>query len=169
MGDKRVTREYDHAEMRDFTLAVLNDLQALEHMLADGMLESGVRRIGAEQEMFLIDRAMRPAPIVEEVIYRGILFSAFQRTLGAVLAIIAVTLLFALVHVPQYYPSISTIALLLLLSLILTLVRAWTGNLLPCIILHTIFNGTQSLLLILEPYIKASAPTVEPAASVFLK
>jgi uncharacterized protein len=109
------------------------------------------------------------APIVEEVIYRGILYSAFQRTLGAVLAIIAVTLLFALVHVPQYYPSISTIALLLLLSLILTLVRAWTGNLLPCIILHTIFNGTQSLLLILEPYIKASAPTVEPAASVFLK
>ena len=109
------------------------------------------------------------APIVEEVIYRGILYSAFQRTLGLVLAIIAVTLLFALVHVPQYYPSISTIALLLLLSLILTLVRAWTGNLLPCIILHTIFNGTQSLLLILEPYIKASAPTVEPAASVFLK
>jgi CBS domain-containing protein/gamma-glutamyl:cysteine ligase YbdK (ATP-grasp superfamily) len=71
MGDKRVTREYDHAEMRDFTLAVLNDLQALEHMLADGMLESGVRRIGAEQEMFFIDGAMRPAPIVEEVIAKA--------------------------------------------------------------------------------------------------
>src|SRR5688500_9916539 len=68
MGDKNVTREYGDSEMRDFTVAVLNDLQALEAMLAKGMIESGVRRIGAEQEMFLIDRSMRPAPLVEQVI-----------------------------------------------------------------------------------------------------
>jgi membrane protease YdiL (CAAX protease family) len=47
------------------------------------------------------------APIVEEVIYRGILYSAFQRARGSGVAIAAVTLLFALVHVPQYYPSFS--------------------------------------------------------------
>ena len=68
MGDKTVTSEYGHAEMREFTLAVLNDLQALEAMLDRGMIESGIRRIGAEQEMFLIDNAMHPAPVVEEVI-----------------------------------------------------------------------------------------------------
>jgi CBS domain-containing protein/gamma-glutamyl:cysteine ligase YbdK (ATP-grasp superfamily) len=68
MGDKKVTREYGDSEMREFTLAVLNDLEALETMLADGMIESDIRRIGAEQEMFLIDNAMRPAPVVEELI-----------------------------------------------------------------------------------------------------
>jgi CBS domain-containing protein len=68
MGDKKVTTEYDGEEMREFTLAVLNDLQALEKMLVSGTIESGVRRIGAEQEIFLIDNAMHPAPIVEEVI-----------------------------------------------------------------------------------------------------
>lgn len=68
MGDKKVTRDYDDTEMRAFTLAVLNDLQALEKMLDAGMFEDAERRIGAEQEMFLVDRAMRPAPLAIEVI-----------------------------------------------------------------------------------------------------
>ncbi len=93
------------------------------------------------------------APIVEEVIYRGLLYSAFQRTFGVKSAVVIVTTLFAVVHFPQYYPSFSTIFLICLLSLILTLVRVKSKNLLPCIILHTIFNGLQSLVLILEPYI----------------
>lgn len=109
------------------------------------------------------------APVVEEVVYRGLLYSAFQRTLGVSIAVAAVTLLFALVHVPQYYPSYSTIFLLLLLSLILTLVRARTHNLLPCIVLHTIFNATQSLLLILEPSMKSADTVIEPTTSFILK
>ncbi|MDQ3179330.1 MAG: CPBP family intramembrane metalloprotease [Acidobacteriota bacterium] len=93
------------------------------------------------------------APLVEEVVYRGVLYSALQRTFGISAGVFLVTLLFALVHVPQYYPSYSTIFLICLLSLILTLVRVRTGNLLPCIVLHTIFNGIQSLLLILQPFL----------------
>jgi CBS domain-containing protein/gamma-glutamyl:cysteine ligase YbdK (ATP-grasp superfamily) len=68
MGDKKVTSEYDEAQMRSFTLGVLNDLQALERMLDAGMFEEDARRIGAEQEMFLVDSAMRPSPIAVEVI-----------------------------------------------------------------------------------------------------
>src|SRR5688572_24599487 len=68
MGDKKVITSYGNAEMRDFTLAVLNDLEALEEMLSGGMMEKGVRRIGAEQEMFLVDSAMRPSPVAEELI-----------------------------------------------------------------------------------------------------
>ena len=68
MGDKKVTSEYDDAQMRSFTLGVLNDLQALEHMLGSGMFEEDVRRIGAEQEVFLVDSAMHPAGFAVEVI-----------------------------------------------------------------------------------------------------
>lgn len=107
------------------------------------------------------------APVVEEVIYRGLLFSAFQRTFGVPLAVLIVTLLFALVHVPQYLPSYSTIFLICLLSLILTLIRVRTGSLLPCIILHTIFNGLQSLFLILEPFLpKMENELQKEAASI---
>lgn len=41
--------------------ALLNEVRALEDMHAAGMFESGIRRIGAEQEMFLVDQANRPA------------------------------------------------------------------------------------------------------------
>ena len=104
------------------------------------------------------------APIVEEVIYRGILYSAFQRSVGVPAAFMLVTFLFALVHVPQYYPSYSTIFLLVLLSISLTALRVKSKNLLPCIILHTLFNGFQSIMLVLEPLINKSEPS---AASGF--
>ena len=105
------------------------------------------------------------APFVEEVVYRGVLYSAFQRTMGVPTAFLLVTFLFAVVHVPQYYPSYSTIFLLGLLSLLLTSIRVKTKNLLPCIILHTLFNGVQSFLLIIEPLTK-SADVSEPAAVI---
>ncbi|REJ78170.1 MAG: CPBP family intramembrane metalloprotease [Acidobacteria bacterium] len=93
------------------------------------------------------------APIVEEVIYRGVLYSAFQRTFGVPVAIAAVTVIFATVHVAQYYPDGATILSIVLLSLVLTLIRALTGNLLPCVVFHFVFNGFQSVLLILQPYL----------------
>lgn len=93
------------------------------------------------------------APLVEEVIYRGVLYSAFERAFGIPIAFLLVTALFALVHVPQYYPSVSTIVLLTLLSITLTGLRIWSNSLWPCVVLHTIFNGLQSALLVAEPWI----------------
>ncbi|MEO8648868.1 MAG: CPBP family intramembrane glutamic endopeptidase, partial [Acidobacteriota bacterium] len=108
------------------------------------------------------------APLVEEVVYRGLLYSAFQSRFGANTGVLTVTALFAAVHVPQYYPSFSTIFLLVLLSLTLTMVRVISNNLLPCVILHMLFNGIQSVLLILEPYLpKTSQATTETAAFFF--
>ena len=104
------------------------------------------------------------APVVEEVVYRGLLFSSFKRRSGTVVAIVVSTLLFTLVHVPQYSvnqtPDYATVLTLLLLSLTLTLVRSGTGNLLPCIVLHTVFNGIQSAVLIAEPYILPADPVL---------
>ena len=111
------------------------------------------------------------APLVEEVVYRGILYSAFQRRLGVAWAVVAATFLFALVHVPQYsndgVPDFVSISVILLLSLVLTLVRVFSNNLLPCIVLHTVFNGIQSLILVLQPYLPTdSSSTQEKAAFV---
>ena len=107
------------------------------------------------------------APLVEEVVYRGVLYSAFQRTFGPALAVVAVTVLFALVHVPQYYPSVSTMLLLTVLSLTLTLIRARSGNLLPCIVLHTVFNAAQSALLLIEPSLQQAPPEVGIVLNLF--
>jgi len=71
MGQHNVEQELDDRKMRDFTQALLADLRALAFMLEDGRIESSARRIGAEQEMFLVDRHMRPAPIALEVLSRA--------------------------------------------------------------------------------------------------
>lgn len=54
--------------MRRFTRQIISDVRALDYMIAEDMFESGIRRIGAEQELFLVDRRWQPAPLAEEVL-----------------------------------------------------------------------------------------------------
>ena len=49
---------------------VLRDLDAMERMLDEGLFETEPRRIGVEQELFLVDRAMQPASIATGVLDR---------------------------------------------------------------------------------------------------
>jgi CAAX protease family protein len=94
------------------------------------------------------------APLVEELVFRGLLYSSLHRLVGTKWAVAVVVLLFAIIHVPQYWPSYGVIATILILSFALTLIRARTGNLLPCFIIHLLFNGVQSVLIVLGPYLK---------------
>ena len=70
MTSHTVTSEIEKGSARAFSKALLKDLQALEKMLENGLIESGVRRFGCEQEMFLVNRAWRPAPVAMEVLER---------------------------------------------------------------------------------------------------
>jgi CBS domain-containing protein len=71
MGEHNISTENDEQQQQAFMRALLADLTALERMLETGLIETGVRRIGAEQEMFLIDGAMRPAPVALEALQRA--------------------------------------------------------------------------------------------------
>jgi hypothetical protein len=63
MGAQDVRHEHDAIQKRQFITQLLHDVQALDVMIERGAIESGVRRIGAEQELFLVDQAWRPAPV----------------------------------------------------------------------------------------------------------
>jgi CBS domain-containing protein len=58
----------DPAARRLFTRRVLEDLRAFQRMHDEDLFEAGVRRIGAEQEMFLVDRHGRPALLSPEIL-----------------------------------------------------------------------------------------------------
>ena len=53
---------------RAFMRRLLRDVRALEKMLEGGQIETGIRRIGAEQEIFLVDRAYNATPKATEVL-----------------------------------------------------------------------------------------------------
>jgi CBS domain-containing protein len=61
MAKEEISTLPDDAQRRLFVKRMLEDVRALERMMLSGQIESGVRRIGAEQEMFLVDRALAPA------------------------------------------------------------------------------------------------------------
>jgi CAAX protease family protein len=99
--------------------------------------------------------AVTTAPLVEEIVYRGLLYSALQRTMGSLRAVVVVAGLFAGLHVLQYWPNAGAISSIALLSVALTVVRARTGRLLPCYVIHFVFNGIQSLIIVVDPILRS--------------
>lgn len=86
------------------------------------------------------------AAIVEELFFRGFLFSALEKTAPAWATILLTTLLFGILHVVtggplgtmRFWPSIG-------MGLILGLVRWSTGSVLPGLILHALHNGMMEI------------------------
>lgn len=58
----------DRKHLNKFMNFLINDIKALERMLAENLFETDVQRIGAEQELSLVDRFWRPAPINMEIL-----------------------------------------------------------------------------------------------------
>jgi uncharacterized protein len=112
--------------------------------------------------------AFATAPLVEELVFRGVLFPALQRAMGVVWAVLLVTLLFAGVHVLQYYDNFGVVAVITMLSLALTLLRAHTGRLLPSFVLHLVFNGIQAVFLVVQPFLK-STPETKPVVGFLVQ
>jgi len=68
MGDLNVIPVTESTDIRHYTQKLVHDLEALEMMISKGMIEEGVHRIGAEQELCLIDKSGSPASVAEEIL-----------------------------------------------------------------------------------------------------
>lgn len=97
--------------------------------------------------------AVVTAPLVEEVIYRGVLYRALDKAAGALVAVPLVSVLFAGVHVWQYRNNIAVILVISILSIVLTVSRALSGKMLPAFLIHLAFNGIQSFFIVLGGFL----------------
>lgn len=69
MGSQDVSRMKGKRQMKNFVQALLKDIDAMSKMLDGGWFEDDIVRIGAEQEICLIDKnTYKPMPISMEVI-----------------------------------------------------------------------------------------------------
>lgn len=69
MGESKVNKPTDLKELQKFTKALLQDIKSLEYMLENDWFEKGIHRIGAEQEMAIVDtQNLKPAPINIDVL-----------------------------------------------------------------------------------------------------
>jgi CAAX protease family protein len=108
-------------------------------------------KLGTSVRIMFAALAVVTAPLVEEIIYRGVVYSTVEGLMGKGAGVTFVTLLFALVHAPQYWGSVAVLVSILSLSFVLTLLRAWTGKLLPCVATHLVFNAIQAVGLLVSP------------------
>lgn len=82
------------------------------------------------------------APLNEEMLFRGVLYSGFTKAVGRFLAAVLVTLLFALIHFSVIASGYwLDIPVLFFISSLLILVRILSGSLYPAMSLHAGFNS----------------------------
>ncbi|HLG13520.1 MAG TPA: type II CAAX endopeptidase family protein [Blastocatellia bacterium] len=94
--------------------------------------------------------AVFTAPLVEEVVYRGVLYSGLRKKLSPVPAIAIVSLLFTSVHLLQYWGAWAGVLGLAVLSFVLTGIRAKTRSLFPCFAIHTVHNTIGAIAIIVS-------------------
>jgi len=83
------------------------------------------------------------APVVEEIVYRGIFFAPFERKLGGCWAIFMISLIWAFTHL-----NINGMISVFFIGVLLGYLYKHTKSLLPGIIFHSLFNSFAVLIYI---------------------
>ena len=94
--------------------------------------------------------AVLVAPFMEELLFRGLLFAFFEKHGGLTFAVVATALLFAGLHIPEYWGAWNNVVMILVVGLTFSIVRGLTGSLTPSFVLHLAYNGTLMFLLFLQ-------------------
>jgi uncharacterized protein len=81
------------------------------------------------------------APFMEELIFRGFLFSVFELRVGLPFAIIVTAILFAGMHADEYRGAWNHLLLIFVVGLILSLARGLSHKLAPSVVIHTTYNA----------------------------
>ena len=135
-----------------FVVIASSRVKDVEHAPIQELFKS---RDGA---ILLMAMAVFVAPLVEETIFRGYLYPVLARIFAAVanffgvesprairvgiaLSILLTGFLFGLMHAPQLGGNWGLVSLLVLVGIIFTFVRAWTGTVLASFLLHLGYNS----------------------------
>ncbi len=96
--------------------------------------------------LLIIAMAVVVAPLAEETIFRGYLYGVAKKYVGRVWALVAVSLLFAAIH--MHLPAFAG---LFVLAVALTIIYEFTGALWAPMLMHALFNATSLILSLTWP------------------
>ena len=68
MGEQKLSIAKDPESRKLFLKYLLHDVEAIDQMLQNKQIESGINRIGAEQEFCLVDKYFKPSKNAMEVL-----------------------------------------------------------------------------------------------------
>jgi membrane protease YdiL (CAAX protease family) len=103
-----------------------------------------------QSALLLMSMAVIVAPLVEETVFRGYLYPLFAKSFGIAPAIFVTGLLFGLMHGSQLGWSWGIVGLLILVGVIFTYARAYTGTVLASYLLHLGYNSAIAVTSIIS-------------------
>ena len=86
------------------------------------------------------------APLIEEIIFRGYFFHVLSRARGKRFAIYVIALVFAFLHIGQYWGDWAAIVMVMLLGFALTILRASSGTILASVVTHYVYNAGVTII-----------------------
>ena len=95
--------------------------------------------------LMMLGLAMVAAPIAEEIIFRGYIFTLVEKRWSATAAIWTSGLLFGALHFPQLWPEVPQMLLLVAVGIAFSAVRASTGSTTATIVMHFSYNAMLSV------------------------
>lgn len=102
--------------------------------------------------LLFVAMAVLVAPLAEETLFRGYLYPMFARWFGVAPSIVVTGVLFGLMHGPQLGGARSLIAVMSLVGIIFTTVRARTGSVFASYLMHLGYNSLIGVSLILATH-----------------
>jgi membrane protease YdiL (CAAX protease family) len=105
-----------------------------------------------QSALLLMCMAVLVAPLVEETVFRGYLYPLFAKSFGIAPSVILTGILFGLMHGSQLGWSWGIVALLVLVGVIFTFARAYTGTVLASFLLHLGYNSAIAVTTIISTH-----------------
>ena len=68
MGSQSVSAIKTQKDRKEFVHHLLNDIEAFEYMIQNNLFETGIQRVGAEQELCIVDKDYRPSAKALEIL-----------------------------------------------------------------------------------------------------
>jgi membrane protease YdiL (CAAX protease family) len=129
------------AQLPAFMALIVVNSRLIEHRFQDQVMHIAEHQDVLYRGLYLVAVVIL-APLLEELVFRGLLLPPFRRRLGVIGGVVVSALLFMLVHPPQTYLPIFW------LGVVLGLAYHYTGNLLAPVLIHAVHNGVQFGLIV---------------------
>jgi membrane protease YdiL (CAAX protease family) len=108
--------------------------------------------------LLLMAMAVLVAPLVEETVFRGYLYPLFAKSFGMVPGVLVTGILFGLMHGAQLGWTWGIVALLIIVGVIFTFARAYTGTVLASFLLHLGYNSMIAVTTIVSTHAFTRVP-----------
>lgn len=113
------------------------------------LIEHFLKMNDLKGQLYFIFLAVVAAPVMEEILFRGLLYPLLRNMMGIMPAVLISGFLFGIAHL--HYPMVLPLTFL---GVLFALTYEYTGSLLLTILMHAVFNLFTVLnLLLLRPYL----------------